>query len=195
MFAQGAAMTADPGYEFVDLLDEAGRVIGTVARRDLRGRRIPHRCAYLLVFNKRGDLFIHQRTATKDTHPLYWDVCVGGLPAAGESFDAAVRREAEEEIGVAVEPELMFSFRYADASSIVFGTAYRAVHDGPFRFQREEVLRGEFVTPPEAAARIESEAFCPDGAAVFAEYRKRIGKTMHKPQGYCWSADWSGGAL
>jgi isopentenyldiphosphate isomerase len=163
-------MTPDPSDELVDLLDDAGNVIGTISRRMLRGGRIPHRCAYLLVFNRNGELFIHQRTATKATHPLHWDVCVGGLPAAGESFDDAVRREAQEEIGVVVEPERLFPIHYADARSIVFGMAYRAVHDGPFRFQPEEVLRGEFVPVAEAVQRTEREAFCPDGVAVLKEF-------------------------
>jgi isopentenyldiphosphate isomerase len=174
MFARGAAMTPDPGDELVDLLDEAGKIVGTIARRDLRGRRIPHRCAYLLLFNRNGELFIHQRTATKATHPGYWDVCVGGLPSAGESFDDAMRREAEEEIGVAVEPDLLFPFHYADARSIVFGMVYRAVHDGPFQFQPEEVARGEFVSLAEAIARTERDAFCPDGVAVLEQYRRRL---------------------
>jgi isopentenyldiphosphate isomerase len=173
MFAQGAAMTLDPGDELVDRLDEFGNVIGVITRRELRGSRIPHRCAYLLVFNSNDELFIHQRTATKSTHPLHWDVCVGGLPNVGESFDDAIRREAEEEIGVVVAPVRLFTFRYADESSIVHGMVYRAVHDGPFRLQREEVLRGEFLPLAEAVRRTEREAFCPDGVAVLTEYLRR----------------------
>ena len=169
-------MTLNPGDELVDRLDDSGRIIGTIARRDLRGSRMPHRCAYLLVFNRRGELFIHQRTAMKNTHPGYWDVCVGGLPSPGESFDDAVRREAEEEIGVAVDAERLFPVHFADDQSIVFGMVYRAVHDGPFHFQPEEVARGEFVPLAEAIARTEREAFCPDGVAVLTEYRRRFGE-------------------
>ena len=167
-------MTPNPGDELVDMLDDAGNVIGTITRREMRGRRIPHRCAYLLLFNRRGELFVHQRTATKATHPLHWDVCVGGLPAPGESFDMAVRREAEEEIGVMVDPELLFPFRYEDARSIVFGMAYRAVHDGPFRIQPEEVLHGDFVPLKEVLSRIERDAFCLDGVVVLREHLRQI---------------------
>ena len=166
-------MTLDPGDELVDRLDEFGNVIGVITRRKLRGSRIPHRCAYMLVFNSNNELFIHQRTATKSTHPLHWDVCVGGLPGVGESFDNAIRREAEEEIGVVVEPERLFPFHYADVKSIVHGMVYRVVHGGPFRLQPEEVLRGEFVPLAEAVRRTEREAFCPDGVAVLTEYLRR----------------------
>jgi hypothetical protein len=82
----------------------------------------------------------------------------------------------EEEIGVRVEPERLFPFHYADDRSVVFGMVYGAVHDGPFRFQPEEVARGEFVPLTEAIARTEREAFCPDGVAVLTEYRQWLGK-------------------
>jgi len=168
-------MTPDPGDERVDRLDDDGRIIGTIARRALRGQRIPHRCAYLLLFNRCGELFIHQRSATKATYPRFWDVCVGGLPSPGESFDDAVRREAAEEIGIAIEPERLFPIHYLDDRCIVFGMVYRAIHDGPFRFQPEEVAQGEFVSLTEARGRIERETFCPDGVAVFSEYRQWFG--------------------
>jgi isopentenyldiphosphate isomerase len=176
MFARGLAMTPDPGDELVDRLDDEGRVIGTIARRELRGGRIPHRCAYLLLFNRRGELFVHQRAATKATYPSYWDVCVGGLPGAGESFDDAIRREVEEEVGVRVQPERLFPFHYADDRSVVYGMVYRAVHDGPFRCQAEEVARGEFVPLTEAVARTEREPFCPDGVAALMKYQQWIRK-------------------
>jgi hypothetical protein len=50
---------------------------------------------------------------------------------------------------------------------------YRAVHEGPFRLQVEEVVRGEFVPPLEVVRRAKSDAFCPDGLAVLEEYQKR----------------------
>jgi isopentenyldiphosphate isomerase len=161
--------------ELVDVVDDDGRTIGTVTRRDVRARRLPHRCAYLLVFNRRGELFVHLRTATKDVFPSHWDVTVGGVLAAGEAFEPAIRREAREELGVAVEPEPLFPFRFADDTTSVHGMVYRAAHEGPFRLQPEEIVRGEFLPVPEVAARAARMPFCPDGLAVLAEYRRRTG--------------------
>jgi isopentenyldiphosphate isomerase len=65
------------------ILEEEGRTIGTVTRREMRQRRFPHRCVYVLVFNGRGVLFVHLRTATKDVYPSHWDVAIEScLPAA-----------------------------------------------------------------------------------------------------------------
>src|SRR5262245_28283247 len=129
------------GDELVDLLDDAGQVIGRVTRRDMRRRRLPHRCVYLLVFNSRGELFVHQRTATKDVFPSYWDLTIGGVLAAGESFDDAALREGREELGVEIQPVRLFPTRYAGEDTIAFGMVYRVAHDGPFRLQVEEISR------------------------------------------------------
>lgn len=163
-------MPHDPGSELVDVLDDKGTVVGTATRREMRARRLPHRAVFLLVFNGRGELFIHLRTATKDAWPSHWDVLVGGVVAAGESFDEAARREGSEELGVSLRPEPLFPVRNADERNVVFGMAYRARHDGPFTLQEEEVVRGEFVPPVDIAGRAVREPFCPDGLTLLKRY-------------------------
>src|SRR5262249_46819285 len=111
---RGRRMAQDPSQEWVDVIDDAGRTVGQVLRKEMRGRCLPHRCVYLLVFNSRGELFIHLRTPTKDVYPSHWDVTCGGVLAAGESFAEGARREAAEELGVEVDPEELFLFRFAD---------------------------------------------------------------------------------
>ena len=166
-------MTRDPGAELVDVLDAAGRPVATVTRREMRARRLAHGATYVLVFNRRGELFVHLRAPDKDVFPGHWDVAIGGVLAAGESFDAGARRETREELGVALEPQALFPFRYADGHTVVHGMVYRARHDGPFRLQSEEIVRGEFLALDEVAARAARVPFCPDGLAALAEYRNR----------------------
>lgn len=160
----------NPAEERVDVIDEAGNTVGIVTRREMRDKRLPHRCVYVLVFNSLGHLFIHLRTPTKDVYPSYWDIAVGGVLAAGETFDEGVVREVKEEIGVEVSVEKLFPFRYADERSVVQGMVYRARHDGPFQLQVEEVVRGEFVPVEEVLKRAETQPFCPDGLLVLKEY-------------------------
>lgn len=159
-------MPHDPALELVDVIDDQGRTIATVTRREMRARRLPHRCVYILVFNRQGQLFIHLRTPTKDVYPAHWDVAIGGVLTAGESFEVGARREILEEVGVDTEPQPLFPFRYADAATVVRSMAYRITHDGPFRLQPEEIVRGEFVTVAEAIERSTRVSFCPDGLAV-----------------------------
>ena len=166
-------MATNAANELVDVIDDAGRTVAVVTRAEMRGRLLPHRCTYILVFNQRGELFIHLRTATKDVFPSHWDVTIGGVLAAGESFDEGARREATEELGVAIRQlEPLFPFRYTDARTAVHGMVYRLVHNGPFLLQPEEIVRGEFVPVDAVLARTTREPFCPDGVAVLHEYRQ-----------------------
>jgi len=160
------------GDELVDVVDDEHRVVRQATRREMRAQRLPHRSTYVLVFDGRGALFVHLRTATKDVYPSHWDVCVGGVLAAGESFDDGAARELGEELGVSAPLERLFPFTYADAVTVVHGMVYRTTHDGPFRFQAEEVVRGEFVPVDEIAERAMRESFCPDGLRVLARYRE-----------------------
>ncbi len=161
-----------PADELVDVVDDEGRTVGVVTRAEMRARRLPHRCTYVLVFNSRGELFIHLRTATKDVFPSHLDVTIGGVLAAGESFDAGAQREAHEELGIEIQPEPLFPFRYQDSSTLLLGRVYRVTHDGPFRLQPEEIVSGEFVALGEVGQRAASARFCPDGLAVLQEFRK-----------------------
>ena len=165
----------DPGQELVDILDEGGNVVGTATRREMRRRRLAHRCTYILVFSPRGELLIHRRTETKDVFPGYWDVAIGGVVAAGESWDQGARREALEEIGVEIEPEFLFDFQFQGDFGKAFGKVYRAVHPGPFRLQAEEVAEARFTPEDQVAALIGQRSFCPDGAAVWERYSQRTG--------------------
>lgn len=159
--------------ELVDIIDDAGRTVDVVTRREMRARRLPHRSTAILVFNTRGELFIHLRTPTKDVFPSHWDVAIGGVLAAGESFADGARREACEELGIDVAMQELFPFHYAGAETVAHVMVYKAIHDGPFTLQIEEIVRGEFVPLAEVTERAARLPFCPDGLAVLASYQAR----------------------
>jgi isopentenyldiphosphate isomerase len=162
--------------EPVDHLDRDGNTIGVVTRAEMRQRRLWHRSTYVLVFDTHSRLFVHLRTPTKDVYPSYWDVTIGGVLAAGESFDEGARREVREELGIDIPVEPLFPFRYEDERCAVHGMVYRALHDGPFHLQPEEIVRGEFASVEEIWQRSRREPFCPDGLEVLRQYVARRDK-------------------
>jgi 8-oxo-dGTP pyrophosphatase MutT (NUDIX family) len=180
-------MTSDPNEELVDVIDDAGRVVRTVSRREMRGQRLPHRCTYILVFDQQGHLFIHLRTPTKDVFPSHWDVCVGGVLAAGETFADGARRELHEELGIDAAPVEQFPFRYVDEHSFAHGMVYHVLHDGPFQLQADEIVRGEFIPVAEVLARAASVPFCPDGLCVLKEYQTRYSEEARAQQPVAYS--------
>lgn len=176
-------MRTNPSDELVDVVDELNKCVRVVTRAQMRAEQLPHRCTYILVFNRAGQLFIHQRTPCKDVYPSYWDVTVGGVLGAGETYDTGARREAREELGIeAPDIELLFPFRYTDARTTVHGMVYRIIHDGPFQLQPEEIVRGEFVSVDSIAERSAQTPFCPDGLAVFDTYREFLERVPAQTQ-------------
>lgn len=89
-----------PADEILDIVDEQDEVIGQAPRGEAYARGMRHRCAFILVRDAQGRIFVHRRTPTKLVFPSLYDMFVGGVVGAGESYDAAALREAEEELGV-----------------------------------------------------------------------------------------------
>ena len=98
-------MTLNPAEELVEIVDRDNRPIGALTRRLMREQGLIHRAAYILVFNTAGELFLQKRTLTKDIYPGYWDMAAGGVVLAGESYEAAARREAPCVRGSLAPPE------------------------------------------------------------------------------------------
>ncbi|HLA92753.1 MAG TPA: NUDIX domain-containing protein [Actinomycetota bacterium] len=161
----------DPGEELVDVVDEADEVVGSVSRREMRARNLLHRCTYVFVLNTAEELYVHRRTETKDVYPGFFDVCAGGVNAAGESYEACAARELEEELGVRATPTFRFEHRYSAPSGQAWGRVFDVVWDGPVVWQPEEVAWGAFLPLAEVDAMIARERFCPDGLEVFGRWR------------------------
>lgn len=162
------------GAELVDIVDADDRVVGQTTRREMRARKLRHRATYVLVFNPRGQIFVHQRTATKDVYPAYYDVAVGGVVGAGESYDAGARRELAEELGITATPRPILSFRFDDGHSPVNGRVYSCTYDGPLTLQADEVAGGEWLDLDVVLERLRDQPFCPDGVEALMRYLDRL---------------------
>ena len=165
-------MSAD---ELVDVVDENDRVLSPATRREVRQRNLRHRAVYILVFNSRGQLFVHRRTFTKDIFPGYWDVTVGGVVGAGEDYDAGAARELREELGVrTVSLRRLFPMRYEDPATRICGMVYSYTSEGGFTLQASEILNGEWMDLDVLLERTPRTPFCPDGLEVLRLYLAKL---------------------
>jgi 8-oxo-dGTP pyrophosphatase MutT (NUDIX family) len=162
------------GDELVDIVDEQDRVVERVTRREMRARGLRHRAVYVLVFNARNQIFVHQRTGTKDVYPSYFDVAAGGVPAAGEDYDSAARRELEEELGITVPLRRLFDLRFVEGDMAVNGAVYSCSCEGPFVLQPSEVAHGRFMDLAEVVELSQRQPFCPDGIEALRLYLDRL---------------------
>lgn len=161
--------------ELVDIVDWQDRVVGRATRAEMRAGGLRCRAAFVLVFNSRGQLFVHRRTEKKDIYPGYYDVAVGGVVAAGETYDQAAQRELAEELGISgLLLKRMAFFRFDDDRNHINGMVYSCTWDGPLRLQPEEVASAELLDLDVVAERVGTAAFCPDGLEALSVYLTRL---------------------
>lgn len=134
--------------ELFDVVDETGRVIGRRPRSEChRNPALIHQAVHLFVFDGQERLFLQKRAMTKDIQPGKWDLSVGGHLQPGETPDAAVRREAAEELGLdEVQPRFAYTYLWRSERETERITTFWTFNDGPFRLQAEEIETGRFWT-------------------------------------------------
>ncbi|ANP54102.1 8-oxo-dGTP pyrophosphatase MutT (NUDIX family) [Streptomyces griseochromogenes] len=164
----------NPADEILDIVDEHDRVVDRVPRGEAYARGLRHRCVFVRARDAAGRLFVHRRTATKLVFPSLYDMFVGGVVGAGESYDEAALREAEEELGVSglPRPEFLFKFLYDDGTGKSWWSAvYEVRCDLPVQPQAEEVQWYDFLPEDEVERRLGTWEWVPDGLAAYERLR------------------------
>ncbi|MFE9249235.1 NUDIX hydrolase [Streptomyces sp. NPDC007088] len=173
-------MTANPAEELLDIVDEQDRVVTQARRGEAYARGLRHRCAFVQVRDGQGRLFVHRRTPVKLAYPSMYDMFVGGVVGAGESYDDAALREAEEELGVSGldRPVPLFRFLYEEPAAPGEGPArswWSAVYEvrctRPVRPQPEEIDWYDFLPEAEVDRLLGSWDWVPDGLAAYHRLR------------------------
>lgn len=88
--------------EIVDMVDQAGSVLGMVPRSLVHTLNVLHRGIGLTVSkdDKFSELYCHRRTDFKRIFPSLYDMFVGGVSLSGEDSKLTAAREVAEELGL-----------------------------------------------------------------------------------------------
>jgi isopentenyldiphosphate isomerase/intracellular septation protein A len=168
------AFTARPGEEWFDLVDQEGRITGRAPRSAVHGNPdLLHPVVHLHVFHKNGQLYLQKRSKSKDVQPGKWDTAVGGHVHAGEEVPAALKREAEEELGIkrdTFQPLYRYVMRNDYESELVY--TFRIIHNGPFRINRDEIDFGRFWSLNEITRNLGRGIFTPNFEQEFKMLRQ-----------------------
>jgi 8-oxo-dGTP pyrophosphatase MutT (NUDIX family) len=160
--------------EILDIVDESDRVIGRSSRGEVYAKGLCHRCVFIQARDAQGRLFVHRRTPSKLVFPSLYDMWVGGVVGAGESYDGAALREAEEELGVSglPQPAYLFKFLYDDGAGRTWWSAvYEVCCDLPVNPQVEEVAWHGFLPEDEVERRLTEWEWAPDGLAAYEHFK------------------------
>ncbi|MFJ8861213.1 NUDIX hydrolase [Streptomyces sp. NPDC102451] len=163
----------NPADEILDIVDENDEVVGQAPRGEATARGLRHRCVFIEARDPAGRLFVHRRTPTKLVFPSHYDMFVGGVVGAGESYDTAALREAEEELGVSglPRPAPLFKYLYESPRHSWWSYVYEVRCAPPVRPQVEEVAWHTFLTDAELEGRLGDWTWVPDGLETYHRLR------------------------
>jgi isopentenyldiphosphate isomerase len=170
-------LSARSADELLDIVDASDQVIGRLSRGEATARGLRHRCVFVFVRDGAGRIFVHRRTPDKLVFPSMYDMFVGGVVGAGEAYDDAALREAEEELGVSglARPAPLLSFLYegtgAAAGHTWWSRVYEVRCDLPVNPQPEEVAWHAFLTEDELTHRFPEWDWVPDGLEAYHRLR------------------------
>ena len=110
--------------ELVVLLADDGTRIGTASKALVHTTHTPLHLAFsCYLYDGRGRILMTRRALSKKTWAGVWTNSFCGHPGEGESFEDAIARRAEQELGTTISsiaPLLPdFAYRAVDASGIV----------------------------------------------------------------------------
>ncbi|MEV3854689.1 NUDIX domain-containing protein [Streptomyces sp. NPDC050095] len=165
-----------PAEEILDIVDEHDHVIGQAPRGRAYRENLRHRCAFILARDPEGNVFVHRRTRTKLVFPGRYDMFVGGVVGAGETYDEAALREAEEELGVSglPQPTPLFTFLYeGPTGNSWWSYVYEVTCALPVQPQVEEIDWHGFLSPDELDRRIADGEWewTPDGLMAYERWK------------------------
>ena len=159
--------------EIFDVVDDADRVIGQASRAEVHATGLKHRAVHIFLFNHRGELFIQQRAATKDTFPGRYDSSASGHLGAGEDYDACAERELKEELGLAIPRRhlrRLFKIAAGEQTGWEFVWTYSVHGDYQPQINHDEIESGEFLTRDQVEALV---PVAPAFRRIVHEFRAR----------------------
>ena len=132
--------------EFFDVYNPDGSWRGRFLRSECHGNpELIHKSVHVVVLDSSGTkILLQKRSLCKDIQPGKWDTAVGGHVAAGESVEAAARRELKEELGIDGTPEIFFTSTIRNDVESENVTVFKLTSDGPFDFSADEIDEVQF---------------------------------------------------
>ena len=98
--------------EKVILVNEKDEPIGLMGKMEAHEKGLLHRAFSVFVFNSKQEVLLQQRAACKYHSPNLWTNTCCSHPRAGETNQQAGERRLQEEMGLQVPLQEVFSFIY-----------------------------------------------------------------------------------
>lgn len=170
-----ADQRVDQPQQTVEIVDKENHTVGHVPRSEMRKKNLLHRAVKILVQNSQGQVFVHRRTSTKDLFPGMHDPFVGGVVESGESYEVAMARVLQSEVGIPSEsPMILGNFLHQGARSRAWVQVSRVGWDGPIVCHPDHIEWSSWIPVQEVAAWMHQVAVVPMSLDCFFTFQKAI---------------------
>jgi isopentenyl-diphosphate delta-isomerase len=96
----------------VILVNELDEVIGSMEKMEAHEKALLHRAFSVFLFDRKGNMLLQKRAATKYHSPSLWTNACCSHPMPGESTQQAALRRLQEELGITATINKAFHFTY-----------------------------------------------------------------------------------
>jgi len=161
--------------ELIDIVDEDDTIVGKSLKHEAHKNKLLHRSAIFFIFDKKGRIFVNQRSDSKHFFPGYWSICFGGHIGSGETYEEAAIRECKEETGIEGEPFYMGYFKHRHSTESENQKVFGFVTDKEPDLDPKELQGGRFMTIQEMKEILKKKDFLPetkDHLRILEEYLK-----------------------
>jgi isopentenyldiphosphate isomerase/intracellular septation protein A len=150
--------------EWFDIVSPEGKIIGKAPRSAVHGNPdLLHPVIHTHILNSKNELYLQKRQYTREIQPGKWDTAIGGHIQSGESVDHALRREAEEELGISMgkfKPLFRYVMKNEIESELIHG--FLLIDDGPFYPNPSEISEAKFWSINEIESNLMKNIFTPN---------------------------------
>jgi isopentenyl-diphosphate delta-isomerase len=148
----------------VILVNENDEPLGQTEKMDAHRKGLLHRAFSVFIFDSKGRMLLQQRAPGKYHGGLLWTNACCSHPQPGETVEQAADRRLEEELGIRMPLEKIFSFTYREnvenglvehEFDHVFAGEYSGmIYPNPhevsdYRFEEMQQIRSELEQQPE----------------------------------------------
>ena len=173
--AAGVSEIVETSGEMLPVIEPNGEVIGQASREYCHKAHLLHPVIHLHLIDRFGNLFLQKRALSKENWPGCWDTAVGGHVLFGESFEEALYRESDEELGLtAFNPILVGESLYKDRFEHELVAVYAAVGHFPVSPNPEEVSEGRWWRMDEIEDNLGKSVFTPIFEEDFRKLRPSL---------------------
>jgi len=158
-------MEYNPIDELFPVVDEEGNEISVAPRSICHDGKsmLLHPVVHLHLVNSNGDLYLQKRVLTKDLLPGKWDTSIGGHLKPGESAEAALLREASEELGLKnLKQRFVRKYIWESPRERELVYSFTGSSEDPPVINKDEIEEGRFWTIPEIRNTLGRNIFTPN---------------------------------